>query len=461
MTKRVNRVEKLHQPSVFRVEFRRFSWRTLGHTTVVALTLLFLLTATVNVLSSDDWMRHRVDSYRDMYVDGVVALMAVAPSGELNILHGNYYSQGSNRDWTTEEVPMVVHSDSSFCYDDQGSIHFCSIGMNRDGNEAIIGYASDAEGEWKRINREVMDGEFLCARIGIDSEGKPRILAAIRSFDGETRIIGLCPVEDDWNESVLYYLEEGWLLNDLSSIMSGEHKSLYSLSVRSLEYDSGQVAELITFENGSWSISEGPDVGDGLIVFSPQSGASDQQGDLHLVYLQVSGTASIRYATCNDGAWAIETVCDAGYPYWYKATITLDSDGTPHVGYILDDLDGPLSTAYAVRNEGSWHATVVEERAPLWSHGGGRCSIAVDGAGGTHLCAVYPIDRHGNFEISYMTDSASNIVFIDDIEGAAILTTLVAIAVCVPQVVAKYVLTKRGKRKAELDNLGLYDLKMK
>lgn len=436
----------------------------LGYATVAALTALFLVTAAINVSSSDDWMRCRVDSYRDNYVDGVVALMAADPSGQLNILHGSYRSQGSDRDWTTEEIPLSVDPDSSFCFDDQGSLHFCDIGMNITGNSRIR-YVSDVGGEWKWSTKEVMDGEFRSARIGIDGEGKPRILAAVRSFDYATTIIGMCPTEDDWNESVLYSLEEGWRLNDLSSIMSDEHGNLYALSVRSPEPSSGQVADLFTFVGGSWNASEGPDVGDGSIRFSPQSGVSDREGSLHLVYRQFSDTASIRYAGCNNGTWSIETIYDTGYEYyWYRATIDLDSDGIPYVGYILAEFGGPYSTVYAVRSEGGWNTRMVDESAPSWS-GESFCPLAVDEAGGVHLCVVHRIDSPGgNIEVVYMTDTAKDIVLLDDLKGAAILTAIAAIALCIVEVAAKILTTRRGRtkaRKAVTEELGLYDDKLK
>ncbi len=439
--------------------FERVKWRVVAVAAIVALLFLFAALAASSAMASDGWMRYASgQSLMDAN-----PMMVADPSGKLHIVYTGmddeghygqaYISEGDGRDWTSTAIPLgLTDPQPSAAFDSSGAIHLTNTYDDPVGNDRVC-YVTDAGDAWNAYSYEV-GGTALCSRIAVDADGTPRILAVNMSYDYTTAVLSLCPTEEGWNESVACTLGVEWSFDSMSSLMKDPEGRLHALLVKNLRYSYEQAVDRLVLDDGVWSLEEGPDLGEGPVLFSSQSGAIDEAGNTHLAFTQsVEDGGILRYAVEQDGAWTVETLRDLGSPY-YMSTITIDDSGIPYVAYTYYSTEEDKGTEYAVRSSGTWETTVVDERTPPSLPS--MCSIVVDASGGIHLCTVYANDE-SRCDITYMTDTESGLLMKDWLAHATLLTGLVAAAVCIPLASVWFASERRRRRAQELEKVGLQD----
>ena len=363
-----------------------------------------------------------------------------------------YLAEGGGRDWTTEAVPLgTTERIPSIAFDSDDSIHIANIGGGYT-EYYNLRYVTDADGTWESRTFE-FGANVLTARIAVDSTDSPLILTVVRSYESPDEVISIGMAGEEGVESDVYSLDEGWHFVSVSSIAADGDGRLHAILVRT-ETGSSWTADHLVFDSGAWTVSEGPDLGEGEPHFSHQSLAIDDAGDIHLTFSQDIGDGAVAmYAVERDGVWICETVGETGN-YFLSPSIALDSTGTPHVAFMHAIDSSTEGTGYAVRVNGEWTYTEVDDRSPaFWS----ACSMVIDSNDGIHLCTGLPHDSGSSFDAAYITDSEPGLLTMDWITEAALVTALVATLVCIPTAAALHLWDKKRRKREELTAMGLHD----
>lgn len=119
-------------------------------------------------------------------------------------------------------------------------------------------------------------------------------------------------------------------------------------------------------------------------AYARSSIAIDASGGFHLAYIDVAAS-DIRYATQQDGPWAVETLADGNAldtpNFVARPSLALDASGRPCVLY-AESREAASALVLAARDEGQWSFdTVVSGNEPIWDY-----SLAFDVGGHPHVC---------------------------------------------------------------------------
>jgi len=443
--------------------FERLGWRRAAIVLVIALLVMFAALAVSSAVTSDGWMRYAISESPS---DDPLPIMAADGSGTLHILYTGetedghfgqgYLAEGSGRDWTIQAVPTGrITTGTSMAFGASGTVHIADFyDYDEIGNDAVE-YTTDAGGTWSREVHEV-GGTAFCSRIAVDADDAPVIITVNRSFDYTTTVLGLNPNDGGWGETVICTLEEGWVFNGMSAIMTDPEGGLHAFLARYEAYTSNWAMDEIVLEDGAWNVIERPSPGEGTILFSAQSGVIDGAGNVHITFIDVvEGQYTLDYAMEQAYGWAVEEVTDSD-ALCHPPTITVDAAGTVYLAYSYFGSDGDGGTAYAVRGSGGvWNETKVDTQTPPSLSA--TCTIVVDGSGGVHICAELRTDETGGCAVVYITDTEPGILMNEWFTHAAVLTALAALIVGAPFTAMWYLSAKNKKRNDGLEKAGLND----
>jgi len=112
----------------------------------------------------------------------------------------------------------------------------------------------------------------------------------------------------------------------------------------------------------------------------------DASGNPHVTYRDgtASGSSGLKYAVYNGSKWSFQTIEDGGVVGWNGAqsSLTLDSNGYPHVSYLGYDATYHSYLRYAYWNGQTWITQTVDPQ------GYRETSLALDSKGNPHITYV-------------------------------------------------------------------------
>ena len=146
------------------------------------------------------------------------------------------------------------------------------------------------------------------------------------------------------------------------------HISYYDATTKDLKY--------AWWTGSEWRIETVGNENVGLFA----SMALDNADRPHVSYSNVLG--DLKYALRTDGGWRTETIDNENYFVSSFTSIALDDNGTPHISYCGDTrliLDDPLRLIYVKRSENGWKTEIVDGSIYYFT------SITLDSDGHPHI----------------------------------------------------------------------------
>lgn len=228
-------------------------------------------------------------------------------------------------------------------------------------NSASVNYAAKSAGTW---TIEVVDANGFTPSLALDSQGNPHI-AYYSAGPGTLKY-----AHKSGGVWTLETVDARYIVGFTPSI------AIDAAGNPHISYVGGYLTGSLEYavkSAGSWSI----ETVDNTVCTQLSSLVLDANDNARIAYLDCTN-ADLRYASRAGGAWTIETA-DAVNGTW--ASLALDEQGNPHIGYAL--------ARYAVKSGGTWTREIVDGMPSV----GEYTSLALDGQGNPRMSYYDPINK--------------------------------------------------------------------